>query len=166
MQVVKRDGRLVPFDPHKIEDAILKAMKRSSGKTKSKIAVDIANEIFEENKDKDKLPITEIENMVYNKLISKKQKLTAKSYEGYRSIREFQRNASSTIDKDIRELLDHSSDYWMNENSNKNPMVLTTQRDYMAGIVSTDLTKRFLLPPDVVEAHEEGVIHFHKRIVA
>ena len=161
MNVKKRDGRIVAFDSSKIENAILKAMKRASGTTKSKIATDIAKEIYDENKDKDILSIEEIENIVYDKLISKRQRLTAKSYEGYRSIREFQRKTSNSIDKDIAELLNHESDYWMNENSNKNPIVLTTQRDYMAGIVSTDITKRFLLPPDIVQAHEDGILHFH-----
>ena len=161
LKVVKRDGRVVNFDESKIENAILKAMKNGSGIIKPKIAKIIADEIFEENKDKNEITISEIESMVYDKLITKKQRLTAKAYEGYRSIREFQRENTNTTDEQISELLNGTSDYWNNENSNKNPKLLTTQRDYMAGIVSTDITRRFLLPPEVVQAHDDGLIHFH-----
>ena len=161
LKVVKRDGRVVNFDESKIENAILKAMKNGSGIIKPKIAKIIADEIFEENKDKNEITISEIESMVYDKLITKKQRLTAKAYEGYRSVREFQRENTNTTDEQISELLNGTSDYWNNENSNKNPKLLTTQRDYMAGIVSTDITRRFLLPPEVVQAHDDGLIHFH-----
>ena len=161
LKVVKRDCTVVDFDKSKIENAILKAMKNGSGIIKPKIAESIANEIYEENKDKDELSISDIESMVYDKLITKKQRLTAKAYEGYRSIREFQRENTNTTDEQISELLNGTSDYWNNENSNKNPKLLTTQRDYMAGIVSTDITRRFLLPPEVVQAHDDGLIHFH-----
>ena len=68
---------------------------------------------------------------------------------------------SNTTDKSIRELLEGNSDYWNNENSNKNAKRTTVQRDYMAGIVSTDITRRFLLDADIVKAHDEGIIHFH-----
>lgn len=160
-KVIKRDCTEVDFQKEKISNAILKAMKNGSGIVKPKIAEDIANEIYEECKDKEEVSISDIESMVYDKLISKKQRLTAKAYEGYRSIREFQRDNANTTDEQISELLDGTSDYWNNENSNKNARLLTTQRDYMAGIVSTDITRRFLLPPEVVQAHDEGLIHFH-----
>ena len=160
-KVIKRDCTEVDFQKEKISNAILKAMKNGSGIVKPKIAEDIANEIYEECKDKDEVSISDIEQMVFEKLISKKQKLTARAYEGYRSIREFQRDNTNTTDEQISELLEGTSDYWNNENSNKNARLLTTQRDYMAGIVSTDITRRFLLPPEVVQAHDEGLIHFH-----
>ena len=161
-KVIKRDCTEADFQKEKISKAILKAMKNGSGIVKPKIAVEIAEEIYEECKEKDEISISEIENMVFDKLISKKQRLTAKAYEGYRKIREFQRENTNTTDEQIYELLDGTSDYWNNENSNKNARLLTTQRDYMAGIVSTDITRRFLLPPEVVQAHDEGIIHFHK----
>ena len=161
MIVIKRDCTEAEFNKNKIYNAIMKAMKNGSGIIKPKIAEDIANDIYEENKDKDEISISEIEDMVYDKLITKRQRLTAKAYEGYRSIREFQRENDNTIDAQISELLDGTSDYWNNENSNKNPKLLTTQRDYMAGILSTDITRRFLLPPEIVQAHDEGIIHFH-----
>lgn len=161
MIVIKRDCTEAEFDKNKIYNAIMKAMKNGSGIIKPKIAEDIANDIYEENKSKDEISISEIEDMVYDKLITKRQRLTAKAYEGYRSIREFQRENDNTIDSQISELLSGTSDYWNNENSNKNPKLLTTQRDYMAGILSTDITRRFLLPPEIVQAHDEGIIHFH-----
>ena len=160
-KVIKRDCSEVDFDKSKISTAILKAMKNGSGIVKPKIADDIANEIEEECKDKEEVSISDIESMVYDKLITKKQRLTAKAYEGYRSIREFQRENENTTDSEIDELLDGESEYWNTENSNKNSKVLNTQRDYMAGIVSKDISRRFLLPPEVVQAHDEGIIHFH-----
>ena len=161
MKVIKRDCTEVDFQKEKISNAILKAMKNGSGIVKPKIAEDIANEIYEECKDEEEISISEIESMVYDKLISKKQRLTAKAYEGYRSIREFQRENTNTTDEQIAELLDGTSDYWNNENSNKNSKLVTVQRDYMAGIVSTDITRRYLLSPEIVQAHDEGIIHFH-----
>ena len=161
LKVIKRDCTEVDFQKDKIANAILKAMKNGSGIIKLKIAEDIANEIYEENKDKEELSISDIEQLVFDKLISKKQKLTARAYEGYRSIREFQRENTNTIDNEIMELLDDKSDYWKDENANKNPMLNTTKRDYMAGIVSTDAVRRYLLPPEIVQAHDEGILHFH-----
>lgn len=161
MKVIKRDCTEVEFEKRKITNAILKAMKNGSGIIKPKIAEAIADEIYEECKEKDEVDISYIEELVYDKLITKKQRLTAKAYEGYRCVREFQRENMNTTDEQISELLSGSSDYWNNENSNKNPKLLTTQRDYMAGILSTDITRRFLLPPEIVQAHDEGMIHFH-----
>lgn len=163
MNVIKRDCTEVPFDKAKIENAILKAMKNGSGIVKPQIAKNISEEITEElEKDGiEEVDISTIEGMVFDKLISKKQRITARAYEGYRSIREFQREQVNTTDKDVHELLNGISEYWNGENSNKNPKVLNVQRDYMAGILSTDITRRFLLPPDVVQAHDEGIIHFH-----
>ena len=161
VKVIKRDCTEVDFSKEKISSAILKAMKNGSGIIKPKIAEDIANEIYEEYKDKEEVSISEIESMVYDKLISKKQRLTAKAYEGYRSIREFQRENTNTTDNEIAELLSGTSEYWASENSNKNEKLVTTQRDYMAGIISKDMSRRYLLPPEVVQSHDEGIIHFH-----
>lgn len=161
MLVLKRDLDEAEFDVNKIEQAILKAMKYGSGIVKPQIAKDIANEIYEENKNKEELSIYDIEEMVFNKLIQKRQKLTARAYEGYRSIREFQREAENTIDEDIDSLIEDQNEYWKDENANKNPILNTTKRDYMAGIVSTDAVRRILLPPDIIQAHDDGIIHFH-----
>ena len=163
IKVIKRDCSEVSFDKSKISNAILKAMKNGSGIIKPKIADDIANEIEQYCVDNqlDDIDISDIESMVYDKLISKKQRLTAKSYEGYRRIREFQRENVNTTDEEIEELLTGTSEYWMNENSNKDEKLVTTQRDYMAGIVSKDMSRRYLLTPEIVQAHDEGIIHFH-----
>ena len=161
VKVIRRDCTEDDFKIEKISNAILKAMKNGSGIIKPKIAEDIAHEIYEESKDKEEVSISEIESMVYDKLITKKQRLTAKAYESYRSIREFQRENENTIDNDILDLLDDRNDYWKSENANKNPMLNTTKRDYMAGIVSTDAVRRYLLPPEIVQAHDEGILHFH-----
>lgn len=161
LKVIKRDCTEVDFNESKISNAIIEAMKNGSGILNRRIAFTIANEIYEENKDKEELSISEIESMVYDKLITKNQRLTAKAYEGYRCIREFQRENCNTIDGEIDELLNGSSEYWASENSNKDEKLVTTQRDYMAGIVSKDMCRRYLLPPEIVQANDEGIIHFH-----
>lgn len=163
MKVIKRNCEIAEFDKTKIFNAILKAMKNGSGIVKPKIAEDIANEIENDfiSDNMEEIDICEIESKVYDKLITKKQRLTAKSYEGYRSVREFQREHENTIDKEVHELLDGTSDYWNNENSNKNPRLNTTQRDYLAGIVSKDAARRYIFPPEIIQAHEDGLIHVH-----
>ena len=161
MVVIKRDCTEVDFDKTKISNAILKAMKNGSGIVKPKIAEDIADEIENECKDKDEVSISDIESMVYDKLITKKQRLTAKAYEGYRSIREFQRENENTTDSEIHNLVEDKDEYWKDENANKNPVLNPTKRDYIAGSVSTDMTKRYLLSPEIIQAHNEGLIHFH-----
>ena len=161
MKVIKRDCTEVDFDKSKISTAILKAMKNGSGIVKPKIAEDIADEIENECKDKEEVSISDIESMVYDKLITKKQRLTAKAYEGYRSIREFQRENENTTDEEIHDLVEDKDEYWKDENANKNPVLNPTKRDYIAGSVSTDMTKRYLLSPEIIQAHNEGLIHFH-----
>lgn len=161
MKVIKRDCTEVDFDKSKISAAILKAMKNGSGIVKPKIAEDIADEIEEECKNKEDVSISDIESMVYDKLITKKQRLTAKAYEGYRSIREFQRENENTTDIEIHDLVEDKDEYWKDENANKNPVLNPTKRDYIAGSVSTDMTKRYLLSPEIIQAHNEGLIHFH-----
>ena len=160
MNVVKRDCELQKFDKQKIYNAICKAMK-ASGNVKPKIAECIADEIeVIAQEAEDDLSVSDIEELVFDKLISKRQRLTARAYEDYRAVREFQREENN-IDDQVAELLEGISEYWNTENSNKNSLIVTTQRDYMAGIVSTDITRRFLLPPDIVQAHDAGILHFH-----
>ena len=161
MIVIKRDGREVEFDKNKIENAILKAMKHGSGIVKKEIAANIATEIENECKNLDRVRIDMIESLVFDKLINQRQILTAKAYEGYRRIREFQRESKNTIDDEINELIKNKNDYWKGENANKNPVLNTVKRDYLAGIVSTDAVRRVLLSPEIVQAHDEGILHFH-----
>lgn len=160
-KVIKRNGLFENFNSEKIEKAILKAMK-SSGIKSSKVATNISKEIEEEldSRGLDRYVIEEIENLVYDKLIKKGHKLTAKAYEGYRSVREFQRN-TNTIDEQLTELIKGESEYWKSENSNKDSDLVTVQRDYMAGIVSIDIARRKIFPPDIIQAHDEGLIHIH-----
>jgi len=160
MNVIKRDCTEVDFQKEKISNAILKAMKNGSGIVKSKIAEDIANEIYEECKDKEEVSISDIESMVYDKLISKKQRLTAKAYEGYRSIREFQREENE-LDDVIYGIVEGADKEVLDENSNKNAYIAPTQRDLIAGELSRNYSRRNLLPTNITQAHDEGIIHFH-----
>lgn len=159
-KVIKRDGRLVEFDKSKIRNAVLKAFIDVDGSETSyakEKARDIANYVESLNK---KMSVEEIQDVVVNKLMSSSRKDIASTYVEYRYKRKLVRE-SNTTDKSILELLDGTSDYWNNENSNKDAQVVTVQRDYLAGITSTDITRRFLLPKDIVAAHDEGILHFH-----
>lgn len=161
MNIRKRDGRLVPFDETKIEKAVLKAFvavdKELSDYAIAK-AENIANYIKDIN-EQEELSIEQIQDYVENGLMSTKRKDVAKAYIKYREERT--RARGNPIDKEIEEICSNSSEYWSTENANKNPQVVTTQRDYIAGAISTDIARRLLLPPDIVKAHDEGIIHFH-----
>ena len=161
MKIIKRDCTEVEFDKSKIYEAIMKAMQFGSGIVKPVVAKEIASEIETEARYIEDLDIHAVEAMVFEKLIGKGETLTAKAYEGYRSVREFQRDVKNSTDDSIIELLNGQSEYWNDENSNKNAVLVTTQRDYMAGIESEDISKRMLLTPDVIQANDEGIIHFH-----
>lgn len=158
--VVKRNGDIVPFNKEKISTAILKAMKYGSGVEKEKIANDIANEIEAELTDVFKVSISDIEALVYNKLISKKQRLTAKAYEDYRAVREYQRQ-HNTIDNKVLGIIDGTNKASLSENSNKNESLISTCRDLVAEEVSKDISLRMMLPPHIAQAHQEGIIHIH-----
>lgn len=160
MYVIKRDGREVPFDKSKIETAILRAMHQGSGIIKDKIAKDISDEIEDDFKDLDKINISQIEMSVYNKLISKKQKLTAKAYEDYRAVREYQRQ-HNTIDNKVLGIIDGTNKASLSENSNKNESLISTCRDLVAEEVSKDISLRMMLPPHIAQAHQDGLIHVH-----
>lgn len=158
--VIKRDCTEAEFDKSKISDAILKAMKNGSGIVKPKIAESIANEIYEENKDVDEISVYDIEQEVFNKLICKKQKLTAKAYEGYRSIREFQREKNE-LDDVVTGIVEGFDKEILDENSNKNSYIAPTQRDLIAGEVSKSYSRRNLFPTNITQAHDDGIIHVH-----
>ena len=160
MKVVKRNGSLAGFDKNKIYNAIMKAMKNGSGIVKPNIAKKIADEIEEEFADRDEIRISEIETAVFDKLIAKKQKITAKAYESYRAIQEFKRNRTE-LDKIIEGIVDGTNEEAINENSNKNAYIASTQRDLIAGEYSKDYSRRNLLPANILYAHDEGIIHMH-----
>lgn len=161
MKIIKRDCSETEFDKNKIYEAIIKAMTFGSGIVRQQIANEIAVEIEAEAENIKDLDIYFVEMEVFNKLVDKGEKETAKAYEGYRKVREYQRNVKNSTDESITQLLCGTNEYWNEENSNKNAMLVTTQRDYMAGIESEDISRRMLLPPDVIQAHDEGIIHFH-----
>ena len=159
-KVIRRNCTEDEFKKEKISNAILKAMTNGSGIVKPKIAEDIANEIYEETKDIEEVSISEIEQMVFDKLISKKQRLTARAYEGYRSIREFQREENE-LDDVVYGIVEGTDKEVLDENSNKNAYIAPTQRDLIAGELSRNYSRRNLLPINITQAHDEGIIHFH-----
>lgn len=159
-KVIRRNCTEDEFKKEKISNAILKAMTNGSGIVKPKIAEDIANEIYEETKDIEEVSISEIEQMVFDKLISKKQRLTARAYEGYRSIREFQREENE-LDDVVYGIVEGTDKEILDENSNKNAYIAPTQRDLIAGELSRNYSRRNLLPINITQAHDEGIIHFH-----
>ena len=160
MNVIKRNGKEMPFDKNKIKTAILRAMHQGSGVIKDKIAEDIANEIESEFSGTEAINISQIELLVYNKLISKKQKLTAKAYEDYRAVREYQRQ-HNTIDNKVLGIVDGTNKASLSENSNKNEALISTCRDLVAEEVSKDISLRMMLPPHIAQAHQDGLIHIH-----
>ena len=160
MKVIKRDGHVVDFCPDKIEAAIEKA-NAEVDEDKRVSPIQIKNIIkYVESRDKKRILVEDIQDIIEVKLMGMQKYEVAKKYITYRYRRELVRK-SNTTDQTIKELIDGQSEYWNTENSNKNAKVVTTQRDYIAGITSTDITKRFLLPSDIVQAHDQGIIHFH-----
>ena len=160
MQVVKRNGAIVDYDSSKIKLAIEKANAEVSHKERaSKEDIkEILNYI--EGLGKTRILVEDVQDIIERKLAELGHYDLAKKYIVYRYTRELVRKANTT-DLSIKELINGESEYWNTENSNKNARVVTTQRDYIAGITSTDITRRFLLTPEIVEAHDSGVIHFH-----
>ncbi|WP_276861885.1 anaerobic ribonucleoside-triphosphate reductase [Anaerococcus tetradius] len=160
LKVIKRDGSLSNFEKNKIVVAIEKAMNSPSGVFVSNQALEIANEIESEALNIDKISIYDIEDKVYYKLIDRNNPATAKSYESYKSVQAYKREIN-TSDDDILGLLNQTNIDVMDENSNKNPIIASTQRDLIAGEVAKDIAKRKLIPLDLVEAHESAAIHIH-----
>lgn len=160
MKIIKRDGHIVDYCPEKIENAIMKANLEVDDEDQAS-GTQIKNIIkYIEKLGKKRMLVEDIQDIIEKKLMSIGKYDLAKKYITYRYTRELVRK-SNTTDLSIKELIDGENEYWNTENSNKNAGVVTTQRDYIAGITSTDITRRFLLPEDVVKAHDEGIIHFH-----
>ena len=160
MKIVKRDGHIVDYDSDKIRVAIGKANNEVRGKEKA--TKEEIEEIIKyiEDLNKKRILVEDIQDIIEEKLMEFDKYQLAKKYITYRYTRELVRKANTT-DKTIKELIEGENEYWNSENSNKNAQVVTTQRDYLAGITSTDITRRFLLPEEIVEAHDKGIIHFH-----
>lgn len=163
--IVKRNGDIKPFQKNKIVIAISKA---AESEEIPEYAYTIANEIEQmaigrqeksptENSPESFLSVEEVQDEV-EKLLMNWDKAAAREYIRYRFQREIRRE---TTDKAVLELMAGTNEYWNTENSNKDAQVVTTQRDYLAGITSTDIARRFLLPEEVCKAHDEGIIHEH-----
>ena len=162
-KVIKRDGREDEFNKEKIINAVEKAFISVDGET-SEYALNKANNIanYIENivtTDDTKLGIEDIQDLVVKGLMGTKRKDVAEEYVKYRQIRTLQRG--NTTDKIVNELVEGINDDIKDENSNKNAVIVSTQRDLLAGEVSKDFTKRLLLPKNISEAHEDGIMHFH-----
>lgn len=161
LQVIKRDGTKVPFDKAKIAKAIEKAEHSSTGLFEEGLADRIAGEIEDYAKTINKdLTIYAIEDQVYYKLLENKNPATARAYENYKAVQAFKRQQNTT-DDDIIGLLDRSNVAVLDENSNKDAAIVSTQRDLIAGEVSKDIARRKIIPTDILEAHDSGAIHFH-----
>ena len=163
MKIIKRSGSEDVFDVDKIIGAIRKANDSviDYEKLKDEQIVEIAENVEIACENMKRSPsVEEIQDMVENQLMNQRAFTVARNYITYRYKRALVRKSNST-DEQILSLLECNNEEVKQENSNKNPTVNSVQRDYMAGEVSKDITKRFLLPEDVVEAHEKGIIHFH-----
>lgn len=159
MEVRKRNGDIVPFDLEKIAIAISGAFEDFDEEFYCpQLLEDIEWEL--KYNWSSPIDIEEIQDLVEDKLISYGFVKEAKAYIRYRYRKELLRK-SNTTDQSIRELLDGQSEFWNKENSNKNAKWVTTQRDYIAGITSKDIARRFIFPKDVMDAHDAGIIHIH-----
>ena len=160
MKVIKRDGRTVEFDRSKIESAIRKA--NANVEESQRISDEKIRQIalYIESKQRPRLLVEDIQDMVENQLMGERKFELAKHYIKYRYSRALIRKANTT-DESILSLIKNSNKDVMEENSNKNAVMAATQRDLIAGEVSKDLTRRLLLPEKISKAHEEGAIHFH-----
>ena len=163
MKIIKRSGAEASFDLSKIIIAIQKANKsvKQGDRMPESDILEIANKVEQDCLALKRSPsVEEIQDMVENELMDRQVFAVARNYITYRYRRALVRKSNST-DEQILSLLECNNEEAKQENSNKNPTVNSVQRDYMAGEVSKDITRRFLLPEDVVEAHEKGIIHFH-----
>lgn len=160
MKVIKRDGRAVDYNREKIETAIEKANKEVKGK--ERITKEEIKEItkYIEELDKKRILVEDVQDIIEQQLMDRKKFELAKRYMIYRYTRALVRKQNTT-DESILGLIKNQNKELLEENSNKNAVLASTQRDYIAGEVSKDLTKRILLPEKITKAHEEGIFHFH-----
>ena len=162
-QIKKRKGNLVAYDPEKIRVAITSAnhdIKKKASDAEIEVIFEAAKNEVEELLTNHNVSVEEINDVVERAMMKYDCYELAKQFIEYRYRHKLIRE-SNTTDESIFELINGKSEYWNEENSNKNARLVTTQRDYIAGIVNTDIARRFLLPKDVVKAHDEGIIHEH-----
>lgn len=159
MKVIKRDGRKVDFDKRKIDKAIDKAFKEVRGVPCPDAGVLHSVNLRIKNQYTDKVEVEQIQDIVEQVLMEKGYYNVAKAYIKYRYDHELARQKHN--DSELMEMIQGDNEYWTSENSNKNSKWVTTQRDYMAGIVSTDIARNFIFPKEAVKAHDAGIIHIH-----
>ena len=163
MKIIKRNGSEMPFDNQKIYSAISRAnaqVEETDRITPEEIEA-ITERVTEYCKQLDRAPdVEEVQDQVEHELMVHGAFVLAKCYITYRYTRALVRQSNTTDDR-ILSLIECSNEEAKQENANKNPVINSTQRDYMAGEVSKDLSERLLLPADIVKAHQEGIIHFH-----
>lgn len=160
MKVIKRNGVEIDFAPSKIQRVVTQANKETEELTEAQVA-DVVNRVLTKCRKYDRaLSVEEISDMVEDALIKVNAYKTAKHYIRYRFQKTLNRRQNTT-DAKILSVVNLENEEIKQENSNKNPIIQPTQRDYIAGEVSKDLTNRYLLPTDIVEAHKKGIIHFH-----
>ena len=163
MKIIKRNGSEVPFDITKIITAVTKASDSVGGKSRltreqiTKIADNVTDQCQTLNR---AVSVEEVQDMVENQLMDMKAHDLARHYITYRYVQSLKRQTNTT-DERILSLIECQNEEVKQENANKNPTVNSVQRDYMAGEISKDLTARLLLDPEIVKAHQEGLIHFH-----
>ena len=163
MKIIKRNGAEVPFDITKIITAVTKASDSVGGQSRltkdqiTQIAADVTDQCQALNR---AVSVEEVQDMVENQLMDIKAHDVARHYITYRYVQSLKRQTNTT-DERILSLIECQNEEVKQENANKNPTVNSVQRDYMAGEVSKDLTRRLLLPEEIVKAHDEGIIHFH-----
>lgn len=159
--VIKRDGRKVQFDKQKIQDAINGAFQdvKQQNCNDNGIIARVMRYIDAYQELSDTIEVEKIQDIVERALMEEGYYNVAKAYIRYRYEHELERQKHN--DQELLDMVQGDNDYWNTENSNKNVKWVTTQRDYMAGIVSTDLARKYIFPKEVIEAHDAGIIHIH-----
>ena len=163
MEIIKRNGEAVVFNKTKIEEAIIKAMKYGVGYVEEEVAKNISEtiELHFECSNRERIPtIYQVEELVFDLLVESGRLDVARAYEGYRAVQSFKRETNTT-DKSILTLISGTNLEVLKENSNKDDKLASTQRDLIAGEVSKDIFRRKYMPPHLVQAHDEGVLHYH-----
>lgn len=161
MIVIKRDGSEVAFDQQKIIDAICAAMNSTERKIDMDVAQKVADKVTRKISRQDKIDIEHIQDEVQVALMNSRRKDAAEAYIGYREVRTLKRRERSNLDKKVLGLLELTNEEVLKENSNKDGATIPTQRDLLAGIMAKDFAQTYMIPKRVVEAHNNGDIHFH-----
>lgn len=161
MKVIKRNGETELFDKIKIEIAIRKANYESDFSISEEDVLDVANKVEQHLRDGEPPTVENIQSLVVMEL-NKISPDLASDYQDYRELRTKIRHDGNTTDESIMSLVDGLNEEVQKENSNKDPILNSTQRDLIAGEVSKDITRRMILPRHIVKAHENGIIHEHK----